>query len=232
MYFQAAALRVAFAAGAFVSLAPFMARGDVVTLDLVCVLNNTGACTAGPSFGTVTITDTAANTVRIDTNLFNPGLKFMDMMFQVAGIVGMVLNLTDPAENPLALGTYSIAPNPSTFNLGSPDNPSTAKQGWNGTSGYIGVVQADGLSTASFTTNDGGTGQYYVAMHIQSIGPGSCTGAGDGSTDCQPGALGPGSLKIGGILAAGQDEPVPEPWTFGIVGTGLMALSLLGKRTR
>ncbi|MFN7932794.1 MAG: hypothetical protein U0R19_05670 [Bryobacteraceae bacterium] len=232
MSFHHAALRLAFAGGAFVLLSPWMARGAVVTLDLVCVLNNTGVCVEGPSFGTVTLTDTAPNTVRVDTDLYNPNLKFMDMMFQVAGIVGTVWNLTDPVENPLALGTYSIPPNAGTFNLGSPDNPPNAKQGWNGKSGYVGVVQATGLSTASFITNNGGTGQYYVGLHIQSIGPDGCTGAGDGSTDCLPGQAGSGSLKIGGVPAPALDEPTPEPWTLGLVGTSLMGLSLLGKRRR
>lgn len=66
-------------------------------------------------------------------------------------------------------------------------------------------------------------------MHIQSIGPNGCTGASDGTTTCLPGQSGSGSLKIGGIPELAAD-PTPEPWTFGIVGIGLTAISLFRKR--
>lgn len=229
MFSHLAALRLALAGGAVFLLQPSAAQGAVVTFDLVCVLNNTGVCVAGPSFGIVTLTDTAPNTVRVDVDLHNPGIKFMDLMFQLSGIAGMIFNLADPFTNPLVFGTYSIAPNPATFNLGSTNDPPLAIQGWNGNSGYLTVLQATGLSTASFTTNNGGTGEYYVAMHIQGIGPDGCTGSGDGSTTCLPGQLGDGSLNIAGVLDTAAD-PAPEPWTFGVVGAGLMALSLLRKR--
>lgn len=229
MYSHLAALRLAVAGGALFLLAPLMARGAVVTMNLVCVLNNTGVCVAGPSFGTVTLTDTAPDTVQIETDLLNPNLKFSNMMFELIGVAGAIINLTDPLANPLALAAYTIPPNPSTFNLGSPDDPPAAIQGWNGDSGYTASIQATGLSTASFTTNNGGTGQYYVAMHIQSIGPGGCTGASDGTTPCIPGQAGSGSLKIGGLPELSAD-PTPEPWTFGLVGVGLTALSRLRKR--
>lgn len=110
MYSHLAALRLAVAGGALCLLAPFMARGAVLTLDLVCVLNNTGVCVAGPSFGTVTITDTAPDTVQIETDLFNPDLKFSNMMFELVGIAGAIINLTDPLLNPLALAAYTILP--------------------------------------------------------------------------------------------------------------------------
>lgn len=207
-----------------------MAQGAIVHYDLVCVLNNTADCAPGPSFGRVTITDTATDTVRIDVDLLDSGVKFKDMMLQVFGILGPVLNLTDPAENPLSIGTFSITPNPATFNLGSVDDPPAAKQGWNGNSGYVGVLQATGLSTASLTTNNGGAGQYYVAMHIQSLGPDGCSGSGDGSTACLPGETGNGSLKVGGLLVEPSSDETPEPWTFGFVGVGLLGIAALGRR--
>lgn len=108
MYSHLAALRLAAAGGALFLLAPFMARGAVVTMNLVCVLNNTGVCVAGPSFGTVTITDTATDTVQIEADLLNPDLKFSNMMFELIGVAGAILNLTDPLANPLALAAYTL----------------------------------------------------------------------------------------------------------------------------
>lgn len=225
-------MRFLLAASGLAFLAAPVTPAAVVTFDLVCVLNNTAQCVAGPSFGTVTITDTAANTVRVDANLLNPSLKFRDMMLNVTGIAGAILNLTDPLQNPLLLGSYSISPNPATFNLGSTDNPPNAIQGWNGNSGYAGLVQASGLSTASFTTNNGGTGQYYVAMHIQSIGANGCSGSSDGSTNCVPGQTGTGSLKIGGLLAEPPaDTTTPEPLSLALIGVGLISLAAFGRRS-
>lgn len=231
MYSHLAALRLAVAGGLLFLFPPVTARGATVTMDLVCVLDNPGICTPGPSFGTVTLTDTAPNTVRIDVDLLHSSLIFTNMMFQVSGIAGLIFNLTEPLVNPLALGAYSIAPNPAEFNLGSPDNPPIAQNGWNGASGYVGVVQVTGLSTAGFIANNGGTGQYHVAMQVWNLGPGACTGSADGSTDCVPGRQGSGTLSVGGIRRT-ADETVPEPWSLGLVGAGLMALSLLGKRIR
>ncbi|MBL8177980.1 MAG: hypothetical protein JNK48_25105 [Bryobacterales bacterium] len=231
MYSHLAALRLAIAGGAlFLSLTPAM-QGAVVTMDLVCVLENTGICVPGPSFGTVTITDTAANTVRVDVNLSHPSLQFSNMMFQLAGIVGAVLNLADPFTNPLALGSYAIAPNPATFNLGSPNSPPGATNGWNGTSGYLTVIQAAGLSTASFIKDSGGAGQYHVALQIVGIGPDGCVGAGDGTTTCVPGQTGNSTLSVGGF-APDMSDTVPEPLTFAAVGAGLVVLSLVRRGGR
>lgn len=231
MYSHLAVLRLAVAGGLLFHFPPTLARGATVTIDLVCVLDDPGICSPGPSFGTVTLTDTAPNTVRIDVGLFHANLLFANMMFHVSGIAGLIFNFTEPVVNPLALGTYSIAPNPAEFNLGSPDNPPGAVNGWDGASGYVGVIQATGLSTASFVANNAGAGQYHAALQIINAGPGACSGSADGSTDCVPGQQGSGTLSLGGLRRT-ADEPVPEPWSLGLVGAGLMAVSMLGRRVR
>ncbi len=194
-----------------------------VTFDLVCVLNDKdNPCTPQVgSFGTVTIVDSGDNAallatqVEVTVDLLNVGLKFRDLMLNYSGVATSITGtgiLLDPAA-------YSIEPYAGLFDVGG-----TELEGWTGDSGNSFVLTGNSnLSASAFNVLDS-LGNVNVALHIQSIGPGGCSGNDDGTTDCVPGQTGQGSLKIGGIEGGRPTEEIPEPSTTVLLGGGLVAL--------
>jgi len=201
-----------------------------ITYDLTCVMNglNANPCVAGPSFGSVTLTDSGVNQVTLSVDLLNPGLKFRDLMLNLsAGGSGITAITSTDGQGRLNPNGYSMSPYNGLFDVGS-----TGPLGWDGPSGYSTILSGTGgtLTSSYFDFTDS-LGNIFLAIHIQSIGGGGCDGASDGSTSCTVGMLGDGSLKIGGT-ADGEVAPaevVPEPSTFALIGIGLLALGL-GRR--
>jgi hypothetical protein len=187
------------------------------------------ACVSGPSFGTVTLTDTGANQVGLSVDLGNPGLKFRDLMLNFTGIGFTDITSSDGQNLILSSNGFSINPYSGGFDVGV-----SGAQGWNADSPYnVTLTGVGGVLTASlFNSLDSG-GKLYVGIHIQSIGPNGCSGADNGTTGCTPGALGNGSLKVGGLLSTKGDDTggnVPEPGTLALMSAGLLGVAFLRRR--
>ena len=187
-----------------------------IELDLTCslnVLSSSGACSPGPSFGTVSLEDLTgvdAGKVEVTVDLGFPSTqKFRDLILNYAGAATSISS--SDGSNPVLLSNnaYSITPYNGLFDLGG-----TGSQGVNATTSgpYSAVLSGNApLSAADFIELDS-LGNLYAAVHSQNIGSatgGNCDGAGNPAA-CVPGMPGTGSLKIG----APDVRIVPEPATF------------------
>jgi hypothetical protein len=206
-----------------------MAYSETYTYDLTCVLNDItpGSCSSNPSFGTVSISDSGANQVTVTVDLAANN-KFRDLLLNFTGIQ-QTLTLSDLANNPLAIDFNAV--NMPGYNAGNFDIESTSGQGWDTSSAtpYITTLTGTSLNAASFHSLDTGN-NVYVALHVQQT---SCTGSNGTVTPvpCNPGVQGGQSIKIGGTyLQSDDDTTVPEPSTFVLLGTGLVAAGLLKRR--
>lgn len=206
-------------------------RAAIIELDLTCTLNGlkaNGTCSAGPSFGTVTLEDLSgvdAGKVEVTVDLGFPNTqKFRDLILNYSGTATSI-SATD-GGNPLLLDDngYSINPYDGLFDLGG-----TESQGWHATTSgaYSTVLSGNApLSTADFATLDS-LGNLYAAIHIQAIGSasgGNCDGAGNPAA-CVPGMEGTGSLKIG----APDITIIPEPATVILLGF-VVSVGVMGSR--
>jgi hypothetical protein len=212
---------MAVAAGLCV-LASGPVSATTLSYDLNCVLNglNSQACVPGPSFGTVTVSDTGVNQVTVVVDLLSPDLKFRDLMLNFNPLGSSITNVTSSdGQVSLSSNGYSINPYDGLFDLGQND-----AKGWEGDSGYSTVLSGvGGTLTAAHLNFKDSLGKVFVGIHIQSIGPGNCDGFDNGTTNCIPGTAGTGSLKIGG-------SEIPEPSTFVLLGAGLIGLGLARRR--
>jgi hypothetical protein len=215
-----------------------MSGAATIALDLTCSLNGLssgGSCSAGPSFGTITLEDlTGADTgkVKVTVDLGFPNTqKFRDLMLNYTG---SATTITDSDPNNTVVhnnNSYSISPFGGKFDLGG-----TGGQGWRDgprAGAYSTVLSGNlPLSTSDFTAFDS-LGKLYAAIHIQNIGSatqGNCDGSGSPAV-CAPGVNGPGSLKIGAPSIKIVPVSVPEPSTFGLIWL-LAAFLSFAKRTR
>jgi hypothetical protein len=208
-----------------------------ISLGLTCVLNGLGGpgtCAAGPSFGTVTLTDLSgvdAGKVEVAVDLGMGGTqKFRDFMLNYTGAATTIADTTDAGNSVvLAANTFSISPYGGTFDVGANDS-----QGWNATTSgpYVAVLSGNApLSVADFTALDTG-GNLYAAMHIQDIGSasgGDCDGSGD-KPACVPGMNGSGSLKIGAPIILPGTGGLPEPASLCLAGIAATVLGLVRRR--
>ena len=201
------------------------ASASPFTYNLTCVLNApAGPCQDGPSFGTVTLTDSGVNQVSLFIDLGNPGIKFRDLMFNFAGTGFTDITSSKGEALSLSANSFSINPYPGDFDLGG-----DGSQGWvSGTpTPYSTTLTGVGniLTADMFNVLDT-EGKVYVAVHLQNL---SCSD----STTCTPGQTGSGSLKVGGVFDDGtvrETAVTPEPATFGLVGAALLGLGLLRRR--
>lgn len=207
-----------------------------ISFDLSCTLNglNSSPCSAGPSFGTITLEDltgldTGKVKVTVDLGFLPDTQKFVDLVLNYTGSA-MSITDNDPG-NTVVLDSngYSISPYNGDFDLGGDGG-----QGWSDgpTSGSYSTVLSgsSALSTSDFIATDTGN-KLYAAIHIQAIGSasgGNCDGSG-GPAACVPGIEGSGSLKIGAPSFRIVQFNVPEPSTFLLIG---LATAVLGLRWR
>lgn len=205
------------------------ANGATITYDLRCVLNGNvpANCASNPSFGTVSISD-IVNGVSVTVDLAGTGQKFRDLMLN-AGSAVTITNDGDP-NNVVQYSSngFSITPYSGLFDIGG-----SGGQGWAGNDGYTTNLTGTGLTVANLATRDS-LNNVYVALHIQSIGPGGCSGNDNGTTNCVPGQTGGGSLKIGGILSQQNEPPtsLPEPGSMTMIGSGILGFAYALRRVR
>jgi hypothetical protein len=207
-------------------------QAATVSLDLTCpLLQSSGSCGGGPSFGTVTLEDLSgvdAGKVQVTIDLGMTGTqKFRDLMLNYAGAATSITDSDAANAVVLSGNSFSISPYSGLFDVG--DN--STSQNWNATTAgpYITVLSGNAaLSTSDFLALDTG-GNLYAALHIQDIGNangGSCNGTSD--PPCAPGVSGPGSLKIGAPTYL-VGTHTPEPTTFVLFAA---AAALLGSMRR
>jgi hypothetical protein len=206
-----------------------------ISLGLTCVLDTLGAgpCAAGPSFGTVTLTDLSgvdAGKVEVQIDLGMSGdQKFRDFMLNYTGAATIITDTTDAGNAVvLAANTFSISPYGGAFDVATND-----AQGWNAitTGPYVAVLSGNApLSVADFTALDT-LGNVYAAMHIQDIGTAngdSCNGT--SVPACAPGVTGDGSLKIGAAVILPSGGSIPEPTSLCLIGIAAAAFGLVRRR--
>src|SRR5262245_18666396 len=199
-----------------------------VTFDLTCVLNGNvpANCSSNPSFGTVTLDDVVGS-VTVSVDLAGTDQKFRDLMLNAT--VPVTISNDGDSGNTIFYSSdgFSINPYNGLFDIGG-----NGGQGWKGDDGYVTTLLGSNLTVANLTQTDS-LGNIYVALHVQNIGSssgGSCSGNDDGTTGCVPGMIGPGSLKLGGII--NNTPEVPEPASMILLGGGVVALLSMRKRLR
>jgi hypothetical protein len=211
------------------SAASSAANAATISFSLTCSLNgldSSGSCSAGPSFGTITLEDLTgvdAGKVEVTVDLgFPSSQKFRDLILNYAGPATSITD-NDP-NNSVFLSnnnvSFSINPYNGRFDVGATD-----QQNWNATTSgpYSTVLSGNvALSTADFTALDS-LGNLYAALHIQDIGSASgenCDGTNNPA--CVPGMNGPGSLKIGAPEFRIVRHEVPEPSALALIVLGLV----------
>jgi len=196
---------------------------------LDCVLNGLPGdhgCPTHPDdpFGFVTLDDLLTpGEVHLTVDL-GTGLKFKSLLLNIDPL----LTVTGFTGGSLSPNSFNVPPYAGLFDItvGGGDNLFTT------------MFAADQyLTVYDFLAKDS-LDYLFLAIHIQSIGPGECDGFDDGATNCLPGVTGDGSLKIGAssyFLPPEEippEELVPEPSTFILLGGGLACLIALRGRSR
>lgn len=202
------------------------AEATTVTLPLDCVMNGLPGdhgCPTHPGdpFGFATLVDDLIpGQVQLTVDL-GTGLKFKDLMLNFDPLAVSFTGFTGGTLSP---NSFSMPPYAGLFDIfvGDGDDLFTAT---------FGADQS--LSVDNFLAKDS-LDYLFLALHIQSIGPGDCDGFDDGTTNCLPGVTGDGSLKIGASYFDGglPPEEIPEPSTVMLLGGGLACLIALRVRSR
>jgi hypothetical protein len=187
----------------------------------------TGGCGAAP-YGTVTLTQLDLDTVQVRIDLIPVSRLFVDTggphhtlswnglsgmsVDNVVGVATLGGLLSSQSASPFGNFDYAIDCN----NCGP--GASNAKAG----PLTFDVSRIGGLLETDFTANTGG---YYFAVDIINNPPTGNTGnvgtMGPGVPPCPPG---PNGCGPGGF------EPIPEPFSLALFGTGLLGLGLVRRR--
>ena len=214
---------------ALCTLAPTPAHAGLVSFDLTCIMNglNSQACTNAGSFGTIQLTDDGLSPgeVKLTVDLAGTGQKFRDLMLNLGP--GFTDVFSTDGQVTLDYNSFTIPPYGGAFDVGG-----TGNKGWEGTDGYMTILTADPALTLGLDAflNGDTNSKLFAALHIQSTGPGTCRGFDDGTTNCLPGLLGDGSLKIGAPFVETDIDPVPEPGSIALVGLGIGLLIVVRRR--
>jgi PEP-CTERM motif len=217
---------IGLAAMVLVAVSGTQAAAASLTYDLT-VDHCTGGCGSAP-FGTVTITDVAANEVWVDVTLLN-GNQFVNaghptFAFNLNGITTIGLVASPPAPAPANTSNFAFASLTAGSimddGFGNFDFAYNYTGGSGGSNPFAGplnfTISAAGLSTASFLKLSSGAGNTptIFAVDILSASTGNTGPVGIlcGPTSCQPRAT------------------VPEPASFLLLGSGLLAAAALVRR--
>lgn len=215
---------------ALVGIAPRVAEANSIQFALDCIITTTG-CTPSATYGYITLTDhesdvsIAEGDLRLSVSLEGSGETFRDLLLNYDPVTEPGAESITSSDSQAQLGEFTISPYVGTFNLGDNDG-----QGWSGSDPYTTILY--GWNTTSPTGTTSGTSNYnlslddflamdsleqiFGAIHIQGIGPGNC----DGSTPCEPGTTGSGSIKVGARLITSLPPSVPEPAALFLICSG------------
>ena len=207
---------------ALASLAASPAEALVFTLD--CQEAGSNNCTAGASFGTITILDNLIDPDKVDVtlDLTGTGRTFRDLLlnfnpaFDNAGwtVNGLTTGFTADEDNislsPLKAFDFDLEPS-TEVNVAEPKTFTIA-------------LASTNLNPSDFDfTATVGSLSLFAGVHIQNCGP---------AGTCDPTTTGGNSIKVFALTHSDGTTQVPVPGTLVLLGAGFLALGAAARSHR
>jgi hypothetical protein len=211
-----------------------------ITFNFDCILVNRTTCAPSETYGTLTLSDSPGNgDLLLTLDLMGVRDKFRHLMLNYSGPAARLRSTDRQAEydeNDLRFRSFR-----GRFDVGDDDGKgwsysgygpyTTILSGWTSRGGWQ-RRYSSGRSNVDLLLEDflelDTLGQIYAALYIKDIGPYRCNGV---YRECEPGAYGNGSLRVGATLAP-QVVPTPEPGSLTLLGAGLAASAAWARRRR
>jgi hypothetical protein len=227
----------AFAAALFLSGGSPVWAGQI-TFNFDCILVNKTTCAPSETYGTLTLSDSPGNgDLLLTLDLVGERDKFRHLMLNYSGPAARIRSTDRQAE--YDENDLRFRPFRGRFDVGDDDGKgwsysgygpyTTILSGWTSRGSWK-YKNSSGRSNVDLLLEDflelDTLGQIYAGLYIKDIGPYRCNGV---YRECEPGASGNGSLRVGATLAP-QVVPTPEPASLTLLGAGLAASAWVRRR--